>query len=272
MATPIRAHVIVGGFPPGQHQGHDMDYARLRILGALQADERVHATVGGDFSDVHRWIADCQLLVTYVAGPYADDRQTGVLRDWLAGGGRWLGLHGSSGGKAARLPEREDGKPLVPTPGLGYRRLVKTSYHDALGGYFMTHPPIQEFQVDVADANHVLTHKLPGSFRITDEPYMVQVVHPDETRVLLSTSEVGPPPPETQELYGGDLSLLPDGRSRALGFVREVGKGGAAYFAPGHCSTPLTSRGGDRFRGPWETDAYTQLIENAVAWGTGAAG
>ena len=45
MPTPIRVHVIVGGFPPGSHAGHDMDYARVRILQALQADERVHATV-----------------------------------------------------------------------------------------------------------------------------------------------------------------------------------------------------------------------------------
>ena len=271
MPAPIRAHVIVGGFPPGQHQGHDMDYARLRILQALQADERVQATVGGDFTDCHKWIADCQLLITYVAGPYADDQQTAVLRDWLGEGGRWLALHGSSGGKAERLKEPEDGSPLVPTPGLGFRRLVKTSYHDALGGYFMTHPPIREFQVDVADSNHVLTHKVPSSFRITDEPYMVQVLHP-ETRVLLSTSDVPPPPPETQELYGGDLSLLPDGRSRALGFVRELGEGGVAYFAPGHCSTPLTGQGGAQFRGPWETGAYTQLLENAIAWGTGVEG
>ena len=27
-----------------------MDYARVRILQALQADERVHATVGSDFT------------------------------------------------------------------------------------------------------------------------------------------------------------------------------------------------------------------------------
>ena len=32
---PVRVHLIVGGFPPGSPAGHDMDYARLRILQLL---------------------------------------------------------------------------------------------------------------------------------------------------------------------------------------------------------------------------------------------
>ena len=28
-----RAHLITGGFPPGTAAGHDMNYARLRLLG-----------------------------------------------------------------------------------------------------------------------------------------------------------------------------------------------------------------------------------------------
>jgi len=145
MTTPIRVHVIVGGFPPGSHAGHDMDYARVRILEALQADERVHATVGSDFTDCPKWIRDCQLLVTYVAGPFADEPTTGVIRDWLADGGRWLGLHGSAGGKAVRVEGRNA------------RRMVKAPYHGALGAFFLTHPPVQDFEVTVTDHDHVLT-------------------------------------------------------------------------------------------------------------------
>ena len=44
MSTPIRVHVVAGGFPPGKHAGHDIDYARMRILMALQSNEDVHAT------------------------------------------------------------------------------------------------------------------------------------------------------------------------------------------------------------------------------------
>jgi hypothetical protein len=272
MPTPIRVHVIAGGFPPGKHTGHDIDYARMRILQALQSNENVHATVSSDFTDCHKWIADCQLLVAYVSGPFADEHEAGVIRDWLGDGGRWLALHGSTGGKAERIG-REDGR----------RRMAKLPHHETLGGFFLTHPPIQEMTVEVADSNHVLTHNLPATFQIQDEPYMVEVLYP-ETQVLLTTSDIESPP-YVDEIYGEDLSLLPDGKSHALGFVRDVGEGAVAYIAPGHCHSPLTnaqtsvheSVSADHvpplhFRGPWESAPYEQLLKNAIEWGTGAEG
>ena len=272
MPTRIRAHVIAGGFPPGQHTGHDIDYARLRILESLQANEDVHATVSSDFVGCERWIRDCQLLVTYVSGPYADDHTTGVIKDWLADGGRWLALHGSTGGKAARVE------------GSDRRRMVQMPYHEALGGFFLTHPPVQEIEVNVQDHNHILTHNLPPRFLIQDEPYWIEVIHP-ETQVLLTMEMPESPDPDFAMIIDEDTSLLPDGKSRALGFVRSVGEGGVAYVAPGHCHTPTTngqayvdvSVSPDKktplhFRGPWETDAYKKLLANAVSWGTGVEG
>ena len=272
MATPIRAHVVAGGFPPGQHAGHDIDYARVRLLAALQANEDVHATVSSDFVDCERYIRDCQLLVTYVSGPYADDHTAGVIKDWLAEGGRWLALHGSTGGKAARVE------------GSTRRRMVKMPYHEVLGGFFMTHPPVQEIDVHVQDHNHVLTHNLPATFLIQDEPYWVQVLQP-EAQVLLSMEMPESPDPDFAMIADADASLLPDKKSRALGFVKPLGEGAVAYIAPGHCHTPLTnaqsyvdvSVSPDKqtplhFRGPWETEAYQTLLANAVAWGTGVEG
>ncbi len=49
-----RVDVIAGGYPPGALGGHDMDYARLRLLGLL-------ATVRNDFSDIHRWLPGTQI-------------------------------------------------------------------------------------------------------------------------------------------------------------------------------------------------------------------
>ncbi|MEE8337009.1 MAG: hypothetical protein V3R95_03005, partial [Dehalococcoidia bacterium] len=131
----IRAHVIAGGFPPGQPAGHDHDYARLRILELLKERDNVHATVSGDYTDIEKWLPQCRLLVTYVAGPFANDEQNTVLRQWVEAGGRWLALHGSSGGKAARLPDSNR------------RQMVKTDYHDTLGAFFINHPPIRKFRV-----------------------------------------------------------------------------------------------------------------------------
>ena len=94
---PARAHLITGGFPPGSMGGHDHDYVRLKLLGLL-AERDVPASVGNDFADVEKWLAVSRLLITYVAGPYPDAVQTATIRRWLEEGGRWLALHGTSGG------------------------------------------------------------------------------------------------------------------------------------------------------------------------------
>src|ERR1700730_16536172 len=103
---PPRAHVIAGRLPRGTTGGHDHDYARLKLL-ELLAEKEVPASVGNDFSDVEKWLPVSRLLITYVAGPYPDSGQTLAIRRWIEEGGRWLGLHGTSGGRAVRVVEGE---------------------------------------------------------------------------------------------------------------------------------------------------------------------
>src|SRR5881275_1064642 len=136
---PGRAHLIMGGFPPGSAAGHDHDYARLRLLGLL-AEQDVAASVANDFADIEKWLPVSRLLITYVAGPYPDAAQTGAIRQWLEAGGHWLALHGTSGGRAERVE------------GVRNRRTVKTEHHAVLGSRFLTHPPIAEIRVQVSDA------------------------------------------------------------------------------------------------------------------------
>ena len=71
-------------------------------------------------------------------------------------------------------------------------------------------------------------------------------------------------------LHGSDTSLLADGRTRVLGYSKEVGKGGVAYVALGHCHNPAihatrnrdaSDRTPPRFHGPWET----RCVPDAVA-------
>lgn len=263
---PSRAHVITGGFPPGSLAGHDMDYARLRLLKLLK-EQGLLSTVGNDFTDVQKWLPLSKLMITYVAGPFLNDEQNEFVRRWLADGGRWLGLHGSSGGKAKRVEWSEN------------RRMVKTSHHDTLGGFFISHPPMRKFRVDIADGSDVLTKDLPESFEVTDEPYMVEIQHPSDTQILL-TSELGPDKSGYGFDYEEDTALQPDGKTRVLGFTRKMGKGGVTYIALGHCHSPASKSqlavdhnvniGGDvplTFRVPWETDAYVQLLRNAIEWG-----
>jgi type 1 glutamine amidotransferase len=268
---PFRAHVITGGYAPGAAAGHDHDYARLRLL-QLLADAGVRSSAGNDFADVGKWLDVSRLMITYVAGPYPDDEQNRVIRDWLAQGGKWLGLHGTSGGKASRIAE-----------GQRRRRMVKTSHHDTLGGFFINHPPVRRFQVDVEDSRSPLLKDLPRNFEVVDELYMIEVQHPEDTKVLLTTELERDPSPEGFGFYyDEDTSLQPDGKTRVLGLARDIGKGSVAYIALGHCHTPETStqpfvdvsvdpegKTPPLLRGPWEEPAFEQLLRNAVEWGMG---
>jgi uncharacterized protein len=264
--TPGRAHVIAGGFPPGASAGHDHDYARLRLLGLL-AEREMPASVANDFADVEKWLSVSRLLITYVAGPYPDAAQSRAIASWMAEGGRWLALHGTSGGRAERVE------------GFRQRRTVKTEHHAVLGSYFLTHPPICKIRVDVGDGPAILTRGLPASFVVEDEPYFIELQDPGSTRVVL-TAEYGPDAvsPAIGTLYPSDTSLLADGRTRVLGYTREVGQGGVTYIALGHCHNPTirTSRADPTdtapltFRGSWESDAFVALLRNTIAWGLGA--
>ena len=109
-----RVHLVAGGFPPGQMAGHDHDYARLRILEMLKARD-IQAGCANDFTDVSKWLHVSDLLITYVSGPFMADPEAEYVQNWLEEGGRWLALHGSSGGKAARIGE-------------GRREMVKTKH------------------------------------------------------------------------------------------------------------------------------------------------
>ena len=245
--TYPRAHLITGGYPPGSAAGHDHDHARLRLL-ALLAEREIPASVGNDFADVAKWLPVSRMLITYVAGPYPDAAQSAAMQAWVEAGGHWLAL----------------------------RRTVKTEHHALLGSFFLTHPPICRFRVDVSDVDHPLTQGIGRSFDVEDEPYFIELQHPDSTRILL-TAEYGSRAvsPIVAPLYGSDTSLQPDGRTRVLGYTRAVGGGQVTYLTLGHCHNPASREGRPAaegevpvFRGSWESEAFTTLLRNAIAWGT----
>src|SRR2546426_3869686 len=155
-----RAHLIAGGFPPGSAAGHDHDYARLRLLGLL-AEQDIAASVANDFADVEKWLPVSRLLITYVAGPYPDAAQCAAIQCWLEAGGHWLGLHGTSGGRAERVE------------GSRQRRTVKTQHHALLGSYFLTHPPICKIRVDVAAGDTNPTRRAAPPLLVPGRPALI---------------------------------------------------------------------------------------------------
>lgn len=169
----MRAHLISGGFPPGSTAGHDMDYVRLSLLQLLN-ERDVKTSVSSDFAELDKWLANCQLLLTYVAGPFPNDEQCAHLDSWLAAGGHWVGLHGTSGGKAVRT---DDGQR---------RKMVKLAHHQTLGSFFLNHPPVRKFTVKIEDSGHPLMQDMPASFEAVDELYMIEMQDPN-AKVLLTT-------------------------------------------------------------------------------------
>jgi uncharacterized protein len=271
--VPGQVHLIVGGYPPGGSAGHDMDYARLRLLTLLQDSSSIHATVSSDFADLERWLPASRTLMTYVAGPFPDERQNRLLAEWLDGGGRWLALHGTSGGKAAAVGDNRR-----------MRQMVKMAHHQTLGAFFLNHPPLCKFRVEVTDRSHPLTNGVPDSFEVADELYMIELQQPSESHVLLTTQlEKDPSPPGFGFVYDKDTSLMPDGKTRVLGYVRNFGKGAIIYFALGHCHGPANNiqpfvdpsvardgRTPKAFRGSWESPAFERLLRNSIEWCTAA--
>ena len=141
---------------------------------------------------------------------------------------------------------------------------------------FLTHPPACRFRVDVHDAEHPVTQGLVKSFEVEDEPYFIELQAPASAQILL-TADYGAVGrwPVVEKLYGSDTSLLCDGKTRVLGYTRQVGDGAVTYLALGHCHNPYsrmgrTAGGGSEqpatFRGPWESSAFSTLLSNAIAW------
>jgi len=274
-SEPLGVHLITGGFPPGSLAGHDMDYVRLTLLGLLAEHDNVRTSVANDYHDVATWLPVSQLLVTYAAGPYPANEQNTVVREWVEAGGRWLALHGTTGGRAERMTEEMADGTSRPR-----RAMMRLDHHDTLGGFFLNHPPLRRFTVDVT-TGHPITDGLPSSFATSDELYLVELTARDDTTVLLTTDLPKDPSPDRFGFwYGEDSSLFEDGRTRALGYVRELGAGAVTYLALGHTHTvanntqpfvdeSVTPDGTtpSTFRGSWQTDEFRQLLRNSIVWG-----
>lgn len=270
MTPTKRVHLITGGFPPGFAAGHDMNYARLHLLQCLQGEDGLEVTVASDFQDIERWLPATDFLMTYVAGPYPSVSGNDALFEWVQQGGRWFALHGTSGGKAVKT-ERD---------GLAVKQMVKAEHHRTLGCFFLNHPPICEFQVSVA-GDHQMTRGLPQRFSVQDELYLIELQDPGATQILLTTElATDPSPPGFGFVYDEDTALQPDGKTRVLGYARDVGRGEIVYIGLGHCHTGRINNPSPvdwsidpdgtmppEFHAVWENEAFSRLLGNAVAWG-----
>ena len=265
-----RAHLITGGFPFGTNAGHDMDFVRLQLLDVLY-ETGFRTSVANSFGDVAEHLPNSDLVVSYVAGPFPNGEQCDRMDSWLQDGGRWFALHGTSGGKAARL-ENEARR----------RQMVRLPHHDLLGAFFLNHPPIRSFKVQVQATDHPLFAGIPNEFEVADELYLIEPMS-DSEALMTTKLPQDPSPPGFGFVYEKDTSIQVDGKTRVLGTERRVGKGSVIYVALGHTHSPennsqpfvdesVTSDGKTptTFRGVWENSNFKQLLRNGIAWGAAA--
>jgi type 1 glutamine amidotransferase len=96
-----------------------------------------------------------------------------------------------------------------------------------LGGRFITHPPIQEFNIQVDDPLHPITKGITSSFNVIDELYITD--YDPSLHILLSASYE---------------------RAR----VKTYGAGRVVYIAPGH-----------DFR-TFVNPIFLKLVKQAILW------
>lgn len=80
---------------------HDVQYAARQLLTWIDEleDRKLVGTYSSDYADLDKWLNNgTDILISYCSGPVADDENTEVLQAWLEGGGRMIGIHGTSGG------------------------------------------------------------------------------------------------------------------------------------------------------------------------------
>lgn len=203
-----RAHLILGGFPAGSAAGHDHDFIRLTLTSMLTTELAlpVQCTHAMDFDGVEKYLEEevgtsfliskhttnphdslifrdvSERLVVfpaYCAGPFADDEQTAVIESFLERGGRWLSFHGSAGGKAARVLD-DEGKTVA-------REMVKLPVHEAMGVFFLNHPPHRAFTCANVAPTHRLMKDVPPSFDLKDELYILEMLDPNHVPLITTT-------------------------------------------------------------------------------------
>lgn len=130
-------------------------------------------------------------------GTIFDDEQKAAFTRYIQAGKGFVGIHAAS--------DTEYDWPW---------------YGKLIGGYFMSHPEIQEADIHVLDKNHLSTQHLPDVWTRTDEWYDFRNLNPD-AEVLMTLDE--------NSYHGGKM-----GDYHPLSWYHEYDGGRVFYTALGH--------------------------------------
>ena len=240
-ADRIDCVLIAGG------KYHDIDFARLELLKLLAEDQRIRVRVFEDYEAVAA-IAAADMIVTYTCDIVPSLPAQEALRDWLAKGGRWYALHGTS--SILRLLDT----------GLWDAPRWAPLFVEMLGNQFISHPPIAPYRVRVADRSHPLVEGVEP-FDTTDELYHLE--RHGDLHVLLDA--------ECTEPGTGFVEAADAPGTHPVLYIKRHGAGAVLYLTLGHCRghydlQPLADWWPTVDRCAWDLPVFYTLLRRGLEW------
>lgn len=238
----IDGYLVCGG------KYHDIDYARLRILELLAEHPRIRTRLAEDYRDPAA-IEGSDFLLTYTVDVVPDERTAQRLRQYVAGGRRWLALHGTN-------------SQLRYVKGRGWEAPRDPAvFMETLGSQFVAHPPIQPYRVEVTQPDHPLVAGIEP-FLADDELYLMEMHPPVE--VLLHTRWHGDAEGFVEHDWTRD-------DPRPVMYLKRVGAGEVLYLTLGHARgrydmRPLMDEYPREERGSWPVPAFQELLRRSLRW------
>lgn len=191
-------------------------------VGSALKSEGIDVECTSDIAQFHQRLPNQRMLVILrdgmefpnglSAGPvrWMQPAQEAAIEQFVLHGGAFLALHNAGWD--------------YPWQG-GYRR--------TLGGYYIGHPPIARFHVEVVNATHPVTAGV-SSYEIEDEQHWLHYDYDRVTPLLVSQGQ--------------------DGRQSVSGWAYEYGRGRVVYLPHGHTLAII------------QHPSFQQLLRNAARW------
>lgn len=244
----IDAYLVAGG------RFHDIDYARLQLLNLLAEHPHVRVKVGSDYEDTDA-IAASSFLVSYTCDIRPSENAQVAIRDWVAGGGRWLALHGTNSALDFNPPNPVGTPRCFPV------------WAELLGTQFISHPPIEPFPVKLSDPNHWLVEGIEP-FETDDELYLCEYHDRDSLHPLLHTEWQGETP-GFEESDWTDCDPV-----HLVMYTKNHGDGEILYNNLGHCRGHWDMTEALPYypvieRCSWDIPQYHELLRRGLRWALG---
>lgn len=243
MTDRVEAYLVAGG------RYHDIDFARIELLKLLAEHPQVRTRVGSDYGDTGS-IAESRFLVTYTCDLRPSPEEQEALHGFVAGGGRWLALHGTN----AVLDFTQEG---VEAP----RSIDRLAF--TLGSQFLAHPPIHPYKVEPVALDHPLVAGIDG-FETDDELYLLEYHEREKLEPLLETTYSG-------MAAGFERSDWRDADRHLVMYLRPLGQGAVLYNTLGHCRghydmQPVMDYYPQIERCSWNLPEYYELLRRGLRW------